>query len=479
MGEVWRAVDTKLARPVAVKMLHPALADDATFRQRFSQEARTVAALRAPGVVNLYDACEEPSADGSVRCYLVMEYVAGHSLADLLAMRGRLSVPSVLSLVAQAAEALEAAHAAGVIHRDVKPGNILLGPDGQVTLVDFGIARVAGTAGMTSTGMVMGTLSYASPEHLLGRDLTTASDVYSLGVVAYECLAGTLPFTTDSPAATITSQLRDTPPPLPSDVPTVVARVVLRAIAKKPDDRFGSAAEFAMACHRAAAAVTAPAGPDSYPSTMDIVSGRTAGAARPARPRRSYGAVIAASMVVALIAVVAGIGLWSSSPPEGQATPGPSGSGTPAAAPSRPGGSAAPTQRRTPTPQRSPIAVVGGRSGRCLAVTAGTAVKLGGCQSGNEFRFLTVSGRSSTFQVVPATGSRRCLYLGPESSIRTGSCRSTRSWKMTWVTTADGWHHWKLQYTGTRRCLGLKGSSTPIAGPCDGKDLVRWRTRSQ
>ena len=263
MGEVWRGLDTRLDRTVAIKVLHSGLSGDAVFRQRFHGEARAVAALQAPGVVNLYDYGEDTGGDSRVVSYLIMEFVEGISLRDRLAERGSLPVDEVLDLTAQAADALHAAHRVGIVHRDVKPGNILLKHNGRVKLVDFGIARAQGASRLTETGTIMGSVSYVSPEQLCSQEITGVSDVYSLGVVAYECLAGVKPFAGDTPATIITDQLHRTPPPLPASVPGPVAETVLTALRKDPGDRWTSAAAFATACRELLAGTDQPAVADT------------------------------------------------------------------------------------------------------------------------------------------------------------------------------------------------------------------------
>lgn len=248
MGEVWRATDTRLNRTVAVKVLHASLSGSRAFRRRFESEARSAAALRAPGVVNVYDFGEDESGDGASKSFLVMEFVDGRPLSAIIADSGRLSPGDVMALTAKVAMALDAAHRAGVIHRDIKPGNILLTEDGTVKVVDFGIARAQGEAGLTSTGQVMGTVAYVSPEQLYDEELTGASDIYSLGVVAYECLSGRKPFNADAPAAVIRAQLHETPPPLPASVPNIVSEVVMKCLAKDAGERWADGAELAKRC---------------------------------------------------------------------------------------------------------------------------------------------------------------------------------------------------------------------------------------
>ena len=249
MGEVWRAEDTVLHRTVAVKVLKNELTADPTFLERFRTEARMTAALSHPGIANVFDYGEVVvgGPGGVAAAYLVMEHVDGEPLSALLRRSGRLPVAQTLDVVRQAAAALDVAHRIGMVHRDVKPGNLLVRPDGVVKVTDFGIARAADAVPLTRSGMVVGTAQYFSPEQAEGRSVTAASDVYSLGVVAYECLAGRLPFVADSAVAVAVMQIREAPPPLPADVPPAVRALVGRAMAKDPRARFGTGGQFASA----------------------------------------------------------------------------------------------------------------------------------------------------------------------------------------------------------------------------------------
>jgi eukaryotic-like serine/threonine-protein kinase len=252
MGEVWRAQDTLLSRRVAVKVLKPEYAADPSFLRRFRDEARHTAGLSHPGVASVFDYGELGDM-----AYLVMECVDGEPLSAMLAREGRLSVERSLDIVGQAGLALQAAHDLGVVHRDVKPANLLVRPDGVVKVTDFGIARVAGAAGITQTGFVVGTAAYLSPEQAAGRPTTPASDLYALGLVAYECLAGHRAFDAESAVATALAQINDPPPPLPPDVPGEVAAFVFRALDKDPKRRQPSAGDFG----RTALALAAPTPP--------------------------------------------------------------------------------------------------------------------------------------------------------------------------------------------------------------------------
>ena len=249
MGEVWRARDTTLGRTVAVKVLKREYADDPSFRSRFETEARHAASLHHPGIAAVYDFGEAGAVDGSgtPRPYLVMELVEGQPLSALLRPGSPMDAGAAAALMAQAADAIAAAHAAGIVHRDVKPANLLVTPDRQVKVTDFGIARAADSVSLTQTGQVMGTPQYLSPEQARGSTATEASDVYSLGVVTYECLAGRRPFDAGSPVATALAHLNQDPPALPPSVPAPLAAVVMRALAKDPTERYAGAGALAAA----------------------------------------------------------------------------------------------------------------------------------------------------------------------------------------------------------------------------------------
>ena len=245
MGEVWRGLDLTLGRPVAVKLLRPEYASDESFLVRFRGEARHAARLSHPGVASVYDYGEVKTADDYPTAYLVMELVEGEPLSAVLHREKRLSPDRTLDILGQAADALQAAHALGVVHRDIKPGNLLIRHDGVVKVTDFGIARAVDAAPLTATGIMMGTAYYVSPEQASGRPVTPASDVYSLGVVAYECLAGKRPFDDRNPIVVVMAHQQDTPPPLPADIPYQVRALVESAMAKDPARRPSSAGAFA------------------------------------------------------------------------------------------------------------------------------------------------------------------------------------------------------------------------------------------
>lgn len=249
MGEVWRATDTLLEREVAVKVLKREYADDPLFRSRFEAEARHAAALGHPNVASVLDFGELPDEDarGAVLPFLVMELVPGEPLSALLRKGEPMPPERAADLVAQAADAIGAAHAIGIVHRDVKPANLLVTPQGTVKITDFGIARAADGVALTQTGQLVGTPHYMSPEQAEGRPATQASDIYALGVVLYESLAGRRPFAGDTPVTTALAHLRDPVPPLPESVPAHLRAVVDKALAKDPADRFQTATELADA----------------------------------------------------------------------------------------------------------------------------------------------------------------------------------------------------------------------------------------
>ncbi|MGX6601443.1 serine/threonine-protein kinase [Micromonosporaceae bacterium Da 78-11] len=254
MGEVWRATDTVLGRDVAVKTLHAGQAADPGFQTRFRHEARAMAALHHPGIADVYDYGQ--TGDGA-DAYIVMARVVGRPLNDLLAERGRFGAAETMSIVAQAGRALEAAHQAGIVHRDVKPGNLVIRPDGTVVLVDFGVARSAESAALTGVQEVVGTALYIAPEQVSKQTVGPAADMYALGTVAFHCLAGYPPFQGDNPIGVAMQHLSDEPPELPADVPGPVRALVVRAMAKNPAARYPSAAAMADAAEHALAGGTA------------------------------------------------------------------------------------------------------------------------------------------------------------------------------------------------------------------------------
>ncbi|MDY3049311.1 MAG: protein kinase [Rothia sp. (in: high G+C Gram-positive bacteria)] len=242
MGEVWKARDKVLGRTVAVKILKEEYTGDPGFLERFRAEARHTALLNHPGVANVFDYGEE---DGSA--YLVMELVPGEPLSNIIERDKQLPADRILNIMAQTARALAAAHAQGLVHRDVKPGNLIITPDDRVKVTDFGIARLADQVPLTATGQVMGTAQYLAPEQATGQQATPSSDMYSLGIIGYECLAGRRPFTGESQIAIALAQVNDPPPPLAQDIPAPAAALMMCLLSKDPADRPETATALASA----------------------------------------------------------------------------------------------------------------------------------------------------------------------------------------------------------------------------------------
>ncbi len=236
MGTVWVAEDTLLARKVAVKTLHPELSVDEAVRERFRNEAISAAGLAHPGIVTTYDTGED---DGTA--YIVMELVEGPNLRVLLDERGPLEVPEALRIARGVALALEVAHQAGIVHRDVKPANVLVPPVGPVKVTDFGIAKASGSGDLTGAGTIIGTARYLAPEQVRGEPADGRADVYAVGLLLHEMIAGSLPFRGDTEMQTALSRLSVVPEPLPAGTPAAVASIVARCLALDPDDRWPSA----------------------------------------------------------------------------------------------------------------------------------------------------------------------------------------------------------------------------------------------
>ena len=265
MGQVWEGVDSRLGRRVAIKVLKAEYSTDSEFVERFRAEARTVAMLNHPGIAGVYD-YGETDIDGEGRtAYLVMELVNGEPLNSVIKRTGRLSLRHALDMLEQTGRALQVAHSAGLVHRDVKPGNILITPTGQVKLTDFGIAKAVDAAPVTQTGMVMGTAQYIAPEQALGHDATAASDVYALGVVGYESVSGKRPFTGDGALTVAMKHIKENPPPLPADLPPNVRELIEITLVKNPGMRYKSGGPFADAV-AAVRAGRRPPRPNAAPS---------------------------------------------------------------------------------------------------------------------------------------------------------------------------------------------------------------------
>jgi len=252
MAVVYKAYDCILQRTVALKVLLPALAANQEFTERFRREAITAANLRHPNIVVIFDVGSHEQFQ-----YIVMEYLDGQTLQHEIQTTGRLPMTRVLGLLGQLAGALDYAHQQGLVHRDVKPANIIIGSADHVTLTDFGLVKAGRRSQITGEGSTMGTLRYMSPEQAMGRDLDSRADVYSLGAVVYELLAGETPFTGSTPYETLHSLIYKQPPPLSQRNPQIapgVESAVLRALSKEPDKRFDTAGEFVQAIARAAGA---------------------------------------------------------------------------------------------------------------------------------------------------------------------------------------------------------------------------------
>src|SRR3954449_7096442 len=249
MGQVWRGHDVLLGRPVAVKVLRSEYTGDPTFLARFRAEAQHAASLSHPNIAAVFDYGEVTAEDGSgeTLAYLVMELVEGEPLSAVLRREAPLDTTATLSVLRQAAFALAEAHRAGMVHRDVKPGNILVRPDGAVKITDFGIAHSARSVALTKTGQVIGTPQYLSPEQAEGRLATPASDVYALGLIGYECLTGHPAFDGDNAVTIALKQVRQDPEPLPGRLPAGIRELVRRALAKDPAARFSDGAAFVAA----------------------------------------------------------------------------------------------------------------------------------------------------------------------------------------------------------------------------------------
>jgi len=252
MSTVYRAFDTVLERPVAIKLMHREIAADSDQLERFRREARSVAQLNHPHVVSVIDAGEEPSPDGELPAlgtpYIVLEYVDGETLKSLIRREGPLEIARALAYSVEIARALGAAHERRIVHRDVKPQNILIDPEGGAKITDFGIARSLSEEGLTLAGRVLGTTDYVSPEQALGQPVTPQSDLYSLGVVLYEMLTGDVPFHGDSPVAVAMKHVREEIPDVQARRPQIsaaAAAVVDRAVAKDLNRRYPDATSMA------------------------------------------------------------------------------------------------------------------------------------------------------------------------------------------------------------------------------------------
>src|SRR5690242_16924956 len=267
MAEVRRGIDNRLGRAVAIKRLRVDLASDSTFQARFRREAQSAASLNHPTIVSVYDTGEEPDPNGSgiTIPYIVMELVTGKTLRDLIREGRKIMPERALEITSGVLEALDYSHRAGIVHRDIKPGNVMLTPQGQVKVMDFGIARAVAdtTSDMTQTAAVIGTAQYLSPEQARGETVDARSDLYSTGCLLYELLVGRPPFVGESPVSVAYQHVREQPLPPSSfdpDIPPEVDAVVLKSLAKSREERYQSAGEMRQDIHRVLAGqqVTAP-----------------------------------------------------------------------------------------------------------------------------------------------------------------------------------------------------------------------------
>jgi serine/threonine-protein kinase len=318
MGEVWKGTDVVLGRVIAVKVLKTAMLSDPEFSARFYGEARMMASFRHPGVVEVYDYAGADEAGEEKVAYLVMAYVEGEPLSARV-RQGPMPVTETMAIVAQAADALHAAHEVGVVHRDVKPGNLIVRPTGAVVLVDFGVARSAAVTSVTQLNAIVGTALYMAPEQVAKGKVTAATDIYALGAVAYHCIAGHPPFDGDNALQVALRHLEDEPEPLPAHVPPQVRDLIGRAMAKQPADRFATAAEFAEAAFEAAGpldwkrmtgtTLVSPLSPAAPNRTVPIPrSLPPAAPPAPPPPRRRPRSQTALALAIAAMAVLA-IGL--------------------------------------------------------------------------------------------------------------------------------------------------------------------------
>jgi beta-lactam-binding protein with PASTA domain/predicted Ser/Thr protein kinase len=328
MAEVHRGRDLRLGRDVAIKTLRNDLARDATFQLRFRREAQNAASLNPPAIVAVYDTGDERGPAGEELPYIVMEYVNGRTLKEVLAAEGRLMPRRALEITADICAALEFSHRHGIIHRDIKPGNVMLTQTGQVKVMDFGIARAlaSGATTMTQTSAVIGTAQYLSPEQARGEPVDARSDVYATGCVIFELVCGHPPFVGDNPVSVAYQHVREDPRPPSSsnrDVTPEIDAVVLKALAKNPLNRYQSAGEMRADVMRAAAGRPVSAPPVMTEDEMATVMAQQTTAYRPPpasrqparanqrQKRKSSTGVVVALTVLGLLAVAAlSIGLY-------------------------------------------------------------------------------------------------------------------------------------------------------------------------
>src|SRR5271156_3947581 len=312
MSTVYRAFDTVLERPVAVKLMHREIAADSDQLERFRREARSVARLNHPHIVTVIDAGEEPSEDslepGVGTPYIVLEYVEGETLKQLIRGEGPLEITEAIAYAIEIARALGAAHERQIVHRDVKPQNVLIGVEGGAKITDFGIARTLTEEGLTVAGRVLGTTDYVSPEQALGQPVTGQSDLYSLGVVLFEMLTGQVPFHGPSPVAVAMRHVREDVPDvqlLRPEVSAATASVVDHAVAKDLGHRFADASEMAAALEDVLAIEASRAGQAT--GEVTTVLRTLPGTARRRLPWRMRHPVRWAFLLALLGVIVAGV----------------------------------------------------------------------------------------------------------------------------------------------------------------------------
>ncbi|MEU1420506.1 serine/threonine-protein kinase [Kitasatospora sp. NPDC005751] len=366
MGSVWRADDEVLARQVAVKILHPGLVEDGAFVKRFRREAQLLAALKHPGIVDVHDYGESGEDAGDDRvAYIVMELIDGQPLDKVLTESGPMPPERALGLLATALDALHAAHRQEIVHRDVKPSNLMVRSEGRVTVTDFGIARAVASTRITASHAVIGTALYMAPEQAEGQAVTPASDLYSIGVVGYELLTGQPPFVGESVLEVALKHIREPAPELPAAVPEAVRGLIATALAKKPEDRFADAGAMAAAARAAiAAAPGAPALP--APPVVPVIPATPAGAAadvgkvesrdatEPGTRRRRRGFLVPIVIPVIITAGTATVLLIDRTPFTSEAkTPGAQPSVT-VSGPANPGGPATSAENATTPPPTTP-----------------------------------------------------------------------------------------------------------------------------
>ena len=361
MGIVYLGYDPLLDRQVAIKVLAPHLVWEEGFVARFLREARAAARIKHPNIVTIHDVGQEED-----QFYFVMEYLAGQTLAEYIRERGALPPSQVESILRPVADALDYAHQHGLVHRDIKPGNIVMGPADQVTLTDFGIARAAQETRLTTAGTIMGTPEYMSPEQAWGEDVDYHSDLYSLAVVAYEMLSGRVPFSGTTPHAVLYKQIHEAPPPIHEarpDLPASVDVVLAKALSKDPHERYTTARAFVDELARAlegeviappeeaptqaiAPVETPPA--SAVPALPEVPAPRQVRRAKPAPSRRSLPRWLWALGSLAILLLVAGL-VWLGLSGGGGSTPTPSPQAT-----HQPAATLAPSPQATRRPEATP-----------------------------------------------------------------------------------------------------------------------------